>query len=296
LHLLSILDLKKKDIEDILDLAIELKGGEERKFLKDKNLAMIFEKPSTRTRVSFEVAMRQLGGYAIYLSRDDLQISRGESISDTARVLSRYVDGMVVRALKHETLTAMAKYSSVPLINALTDLEHPCQAISDLLTIKEFKGTVEGLKLAWIGDPNNVCNSLLLLSSLFNISMTIGCPEGYKLDEEVFNKAKGMGGKIELCDDPYKAAEDADIIYTDVWVSMGDDSEKEKRERDFKRFQVNEKVVSCAKESVIVMHCLPAMRGKEITSDVMDGKNSVIFEQAENRLHSEKALLTKLLS
>jgi len=293
LNVLSILDLSKKDIEEILDLAMEMKrGNEKRKFLNDKNVAMIFEKQSTRTRVSFEVAMRQLGGYAIYLNKNDLQLGRGESIQDTAKVLSRYVDGIIVRTFKHETVEAMAKYSSVPVINALTNLEHPCQSLADLFTIKEFKGDLKGLKLVWIGDVNNVCNSLILISSLFGINISIGSPRDYGPSRYILDK---LDGHIKYYNDPYKAAEDADIIYTDVWVSMGNEDEKDKREIDFKEFQVNQKLLSHAKKDAIVMHCLPAIRGKEITSDVMDGKNSVIFDQAENRLHTQKALLAKVI-
>lgn len=293
MNVLSILDLSKKDIEEILDLAMEMKrGNEKRKFLNDKNVAMIFEKQSTRTRVSFEVAMRQLGGYAIYLNKNDLQLGRGESIQDTAKVLSRYVDGIIVRTFKHETVEAMAKYSSVPVINALTNLEHPCQSLADLFTIKEFKGDLKGLKLVWIGDFNNVCNSLILISSLFGINISIGSPRDYGPSRYILDK---LDGHIEYYNDPYKAAEDADIIYTDVWVSMGNEDEKDKREIDFKEFQVNQKLLSHAKKDAIVMHCLPAIRGKEITSDVMDGKNSVIFDQAENRLHTQKALLAKVI-
>jgi len=293
LNVLSILDLSKKDIEEILDLAMEMKrGNEKRKFLNDKNVAMIFEKQSTRTRVSFEVAMRQLGGYAIYLNKNDLQLGRGESIQDTAKVLSRYVDGIIVRTFEHETVEEMAKYSSVPVINALTNLEHPCQSLADLFTIKEFKGDLKGLKLVWIGDVNNVCNSLILISSLFGINISIGSPRDYGPSRYILDK---LDGHIKYYNDPYKAAEDADIIYTDVWVSMGNEDEKDKREIDFKEFQVNQKLLSHAKKDAIVMHCLPAIRGKEITSDVMDGKNSVIFDQAENRLHTQKALLAKVI-
>jgi len=296
LSILSILDLSKRDIEEILDLATEMKRGKERrKFLMDKNVAMIFEKQSTRTRVSFEVAMRQLGGDAIYLNKNDIQLGRGESIADTARVLSRYVDGIIVRAFKHEMVEEMAKYSSVPVINALTNLEHPCQALADLLTIKELKGDLKGLKLAWIGDVNNVCNSVILISSLFGINISIGSPKGYEPDRYILDRSKDLGGYIEYHNEPYKAVEDADILYTDVWVSMGDEEEKDKRETDFGEFQVNQKLLDHAKKDVIVMHCLPAIRGKEITSDVMDGRNSVIFDQAENRLHAQKALLAKVI-
>lgn len=296
MNVLSILDLSKKDIEEILDLAMRMKRGDERrKFLEDKNIAMIFEKQSTRTRVSFEVAMRDLGGYAIYLNKNDIQLGRGESVPDTARVLSRYVDGIVVRAFEHKMVEEMARYSSVPVINALTNLEHPCQALADLLTIKEFKGDLRGLKLAWIGDVNNVCNSIILISSLFGINISIGSPKGYEPDKNILDKSKEIGGYIEYYNDPYTAVEDADIIYTDVWVSMGKEAEKDKREIDFQEFQINQKLLDHAKKNVIVMHCLPAIRGKEITSDVMDGKNSVIFDQAENKLHAQKALLAKVI-
>jgi len=268
--------------------------------LEDKTLGLIFQKPSTRTRVSFEVAMRQLGGYALYLGWNDLQLGRGETIEDTGRVLSRYVDGIMARVFSHNDLIKLAEGASVPVINGLSDLTHPCQILADLLTIKEKKGDFKGLKLTFVGDGgNNVSHSLIIGATKVGMNITIGTPEGYEPNEQILKwaqeNAKHSGSKIEIVHDPIKAVEGADIIYTDVWVSMGMEKEKEKRLKVFPPFQVNSKLLSHANQDAIVMHCLPAHRGVEITDDVLDGPQSAVFDQAENRLHAQKGLLALLL-
>ncbi len=298
---ISILDVKE-ELDEILRRAVEMKKkyqtGDTSKGLKDKSLAMIFEKPSTRTRISFEVGMTQLGGHSLYLSPKDLQLGRGETIADTARVLSRYVDGIMYRAFEHEMMVELAQNSSVPVISGLDDKEHPCQILADLLTIRENKGDFDR-KLAYVGDGNNVCNSLLLASSNIGMDMIECSPSGYRSDEEIFQKAVKSGEKngaeISRSEDPHQAVEDADIIYTDVWISMGDEDEAERRKRDFQGYQVNKDLVKRADDDVIVMHCLPAHRGVEITSEVLDGPHSVVFDQAENRLHAQKSLMMELM-
>ncbi len=257
---------------------------------------MLFEKSSTRTRVSFEVAMTELGGHAIYLNYKDIQLGRGESVADTARVMSRYVHAIMGRVYKHETLTELARYATVPIINGLSDLEHPCQLLADLLTIREYKGKFRGLNFTWIGDGNNVCNSTILACALTGMKMTVACPEGYEPNYDIVLKAKELGGVVNIIYDPMSAAKKADILSTDVWVSMGDEEEYDQRLRDFKPFQINSKLLEQARHDVMVLHCLPAHRGEEISTDVIDGPNSAVFDQAENRLHVQKALLLKLLS
>ncbi|WP_295722440.1 ornithine carbamoyltransferase [uncultured Methanobrevibacter sp.] len=292
--LLSICDVKD-DIENIINLASDFKSGKiKEKPLKNKKLAMIFEKSSTRTRVSFEVGMYELGGSALFLSTNDLQIGRGEPIKDTAKVLSRYVDGIMIRAKKHSDVVELAEQSDIPVINGLTDLEHPCQAFADMLTIKEHKGNFSG-KLAFIGDGNNVSNSLLLISAYLGMDFALACPKGYEINEDIFKKgqeiASKTGSEIIVSDDLELALKDANIVYTDVWVSMGDEKESEKRYADFKPYQVNKESMKLAKKDAIFMHCLPAIRGQEVTSDVIDGEQSVIYDQAENRLHAQKAIM-----
>jgi len=264
--------------------------------LKNKTLAMLFEKSSTRTRLSFEVAMTELGGHAIYLNYKDLQLGRGESLADTARVMSRYVHAIMGRVYKHETLTELAKYATVPIINGLSDLEHPCQLLADLLTIREYKGKFKGLNFSWIGDGNNVCNSAILACALTGMKITVACPEGYEPNYDIVLKAKELGAVVNVIHDPMKAAKNADILSTDVWVSMGDEEEADQRLRDFKPYQINSKLLEQARHDVMVLHCLPAHRGEEISAEVADGPNSAVFDQAENRLHVQKALLLKLLS
>jgi ornithine carbamoyltransferase len=300
--LISMLDVKD-DLNEILNIASDLKlrweKGEEFKPLKNMTLGMIFEKPSTRTRISFEVAMTQLGGHALYLSPKDLQMGRGETIADTARVLSRYVNAIMYRAFSHAMMVELAQNASVPVISGLDNIEHPCQILADLLTIKEHKGDFKGLNLAYVGDGNNVCNSLLLGCAMVGINMNVGCPAGYLPNERIFETANKIaqenGSHMHMVANPLAAVKNADIIYTDVWVSMGDEAEKAKREEVFAPYQINSNLVSMAKSDCIVLHCLPAHRGVEITDDVIDGPHSVVFDQAENRLHAQKALLVRLL-
>jgi len=292
-------DLTRDEVFEILKLAEKLKEerykGLTTDYLKNKSLAMIFELPSTRTRISFEVAMTELGGHALYLNWNDLQLGRGEPIKDTARVLSRYVHAVMMRVRKHETLEEFAKYSTVPVINGLSNLEHPCQVLADLLTIYEYKGDFEDLTLVWIGDGNNVCNSLILASALTGMKMVISTPKGYEPDERIVRKALELGANLVFERDPKKAVRDADVIYTDVWVSMGQEAEREKRLRDFAEYQVRDELIKLSTDDVVVMHCLPAHRGEEITDEVMEGKHSIVFDQAENRLHAQKAILLKLI-
>ncbi len=300
--LLSMVDVEK-DLVGILELAASIKNrtkaGESYEPLRGKSLAMIFEKSSTRTRVSFEVGMTQLGGHALFLSPNDLQIGRGETIADTARVLSRYVDGIMYRAFKSENVRELARNATVPVINGLDDKEHPCQIITDLLTIQEHKGGLKGLKLAYVGDGNNVCNSLLIGCAEAGMRMTAGVPKGYEPDGLLLGAARRIAGQtesqIEVVHDPFEAVKGADVVYTDVWVSMGMEKERDERERVFLPFQVNDKLVSAARKDAVVMHCLPAHRGLEITDEVVDGPQSIVFDEAENRLHAQKAILVRLL-
>ena len=297
---ISMLDLKD-DLEDVLELAAQLKKGKYRNAepLKNMSMAMIFEKASTRTRVSFEVGMTQLGGHAIFLSPKDMQIGRGETVADTAKVLSRYVDVIMYRAFKHEIMMELAHNSTVPVINALDDLEHPCQISADLQTIKEQKGKLNGLKLSYLGDGNNVCNSLMLGAAMTGMDFVAGCPKGYQPNVELTKKAKDIAHRnhcsISVEVDPKLAAKDADVLYTDVWVSMGEEDEAAQRERVFKPYQINSDLVSLAKDDSIVLHCMPAHRGMEISAEVFDGDRSVVFEEAENRLHAQKAILLTLI-
>lgn len=299
-HLLSIADLSYSDIINLLDTASDLKEKRKRgktlDELKNKTLAMLFEKSSTRTRISFEVAMTELGGHAIYLNYKDVQLGRGESVADTARVMSRYVHAIMARVYKHETLTELCENGTVPVINGLSDLEHPCQLLADLLTIREYKGKFKGLNFAWIGDGNNVCNSAMLACAITGMKMTVACPKEYEPNVQIVSKARELGGTVNIIRDPLKAAKKADILSTDVWVSMGDEDEYDQRLRDFKPYQINSKLLEQAKHDVMVLHCLPAHRGEEISGEVVDGPNSAVFDQAENRLHIQKALLLKLLS
>ncbi len=298
MNLISMADLSLENIMDILDKAEDMKEkrkqGKTVDLLRNKSLAMLFEKPSTRTRASFEVAMTDLGGHALCLNWQEIQLGRGESMEDTARVLSSYVNGIMIRA-EHSKVIKMAKSSSVPVINGLTELEHPCQSLADLLTIREFKGKLSGLKFGWIGDGNNVCNSSILAGALVGMKVVIACPKGYEPNAEVLEKSRILGGNPKITHDIWDAAKNADVLYTDVWVSMGDEEQKKKRMLDFKGFQINADVLKVAKDEVIVMHCLPAHRGGEIAPDIIDDPHSAIFAQAENRLHAQKALLVKLL-
>jgi len=304
-NLLSITDLSKNDIEQILNLGLSMKKelkekGENKKIFDGKTLVMIFEKPSLRTRLSFETGMTQLGGHAIYLALADIGLGKREAVSDVAKVVSSMGDIIMARTFKHETVKELAKYSSVPAINGLSDLEHPCQALADLLTILEIKKKFQGLKLAYLGDSeNNVTHSLALASGLLGINFIASSPKGYWMKKDVVNYAKKLasenGGSISETDDPRVAVNEADIVYTDTWVSMGDEVEKEKRLKIFPPFQVTEKLMSLAKKDAIFMHDLPAYRGNEVQKEVIDGPQSVVFQQAENRLHAQKALMVYLM-
>lgn len=303
-HFLSMQDLRKEEINDILAKATHIKKQKSREILsnelKGKTIALIFEKPSTRTRVSFEAGIHELGGNPLFLSAQELQLSRGETIADTAKTLSRYVHGIVARVTSHDYLIELSKHSTIPVINALSPLEHPCQTLADLLTIRERKGNLRGLKVAWVGDGNNVCNSLLLGCTLVGMNISAACPRGYGPDASVVKQAKKnaekSGAKLELLTDPKKAVAGADVIYTDIWVSMGQEKEAKRRMRAFKGYQVNAQLLKLAKPNAIVMHCLPAHRGQEITDEVIDGPRSVVWDQAENRMHAQKALLVSLLT
>jgi len=297
MHLISASDLKREEIYNLLDLAAMMKESRDsyRDTLKGMSLAMIFEKQSTRTRVSFEVAMTELGGHALYLNYADLQLGRSETICDTASILSRYVHAITARVYSHETVRELARCADIPVINALSDVEHPCQLLADLLTIRERKGDLEGLRIAWIGDGNNVCNSLILGSAITGMNLSVACPAGYEPDARVVAHANELGSEVLITNDPVEAASGADALYTDVWVSMGDEKEEEERLRDFSGFQINSDLLGHAKSDCIVLHCLPAHRGQEISAEVLDGEHSVVLDQAENRLHAQKAILMTVI-
>ncbi|MEK6672588.1 MAG: ornithine carbamoyltransferase [Nitrospirota bacterium] len=295
---LTVLDFSKEEIEAILRRAIDLKSGKDagKCPLIGRSIGLLFEKPSTRTRVSFETAIYQLGAQSIYTSAGELQMGRGETIADTARTLSRYLDAVVIRTTNHSRIEEFALNATIPVINGLSDRHHPCQALADIMTVLEKRGRLEGIRFAFIGDGNNVANSLVEAAARMQIDLVIACPEGYEPNPEVLDRAReAEKGNIIILRDPREAAARADVIYTDVWVSMGQEQEAEKRREKFKAYQVNDALLSCAKDDAIVMHCLPAHRGEEITDSVMDGLHSVVFDQAENRLHSQKALLELLV-
>ena len=298
-HLLKMLDLSKEEILDILNLADQLKyenkNGIERHILKGKTLGMIFQKSSTRTRVSFETGMYQLGGQALFLSNRDLQIGRGEPVQDTARVLSRYLDGIMIRTFEQKEVEDLAKYGSIPVINGLTDFCHPCQVLADLMTIREFKGRFEGLKMCYIGDGNNMANSLIVGGLKVGMEVSIACPKDYQPAAEVLEFAKGYGDKFSMTDVPLEAAKDADVLFTDVWTSMGEEAETEKRKIAFKGYQINDDIMAVAKADAMVQHCLPAHREEEITEKVFEAHANEIFEEAENRLHAQKAVMVKVM-
>jgi ornithine carbamoyltransferase len=303
-HLISIHDLTINEIEEIFrvseKLKRELKASIKHPILKGKTLGMIFTKSSTRTRVSFEVGMYQLGGYPLFLSANDIQLGRGETIYDTAQVLSRYIDGIMIRTFDQSDVEDLAKYGSIPVINGLTDLMHPCQILADLFTIYEHKGRLKGLKLAYVGDGNNVANSLLHGCAKVGMDITVGSPKGFWCNEDIVNQsiedAKLSGSKIVLTEDPVEAVQDADVVYTDTWVSMGQEAEKEQKIKIFTNYQVNKELFSKAKDDAIFLHCLPAYRGYEVTDEVIDGHRSVIFDEAENRMHVQKAIMALLMS
>lgn len=301
--LLTLADYSKETILELLNKAKAIKEthlkGEVIAPLKGKTLGMIFEKSSTRTRVSFEAGMHQLGGHALYLNSRDLQIGRGETISDTAKVLSQYVDAIMIRTFSHTIVEELAEHATIPVINGLTDLYHPCQALADLLTILEVKGTLKGQKLAYIGDGNNVAHSLLIACSKVGMNISIATPPNYEVDAKVaelaYSIAKKSGSKVELTNNPVEAVKEADAIYSDVWTSMGQEDENEQRLKDFQGFQVNAELVKHAKEDYIFLHCLPAHREEEVTTEIIDGSHSYVFQQAGNRLHAQKALLVEIL-
>ncbi|MCL6002722.1 MAG: ornithine carbamoyltransferase [Thermoplasmatales archaeon] len=300
--IISVLDMKndfEKFVDDGIKLKKNFKTGKKDSSMDRKTLAMIFEKASTRTRVSFETAMTQLGGHAIYLSPRDMQMGRGETIADTGEVLSGMVDAILYRAFKHDNVVELAQNSSISVINGLDNLEHPTQIVADYMTIKEKKGKLKGLKIAYVGDGNNTANSLMLGAGLVGADFWIATPEGYEPPDHFVKAARSLARKhrseLEVTNNYKEAVAGADVIYTDVWVSMGEEQEREKKEKEFKSFQINEKMVSLAKRDYIFMHCLPAHRGLEVTNEVADSKNSVIFQEAENRLHAEKIILKKVI-
>jgi ornithine carbamoyltransferase len=299
--LISINDLTTKEIKELFDLTDKLKRNKARfgKVLAGKTLALIFQKPSNRTRVSFEVGMFQLGGYSLYLAPNEINLGVRESIADVAKTLSRYIDGIVIRTFEHKNCLELAKEATVPVINGLSDFSHPCQALADLYTVKEKLKALKGLTLAYVGDGNNVCNSLLFICAKLGVNMNVGCPVGYEPSAAVFKDAKAAAeagaAKINLFNDASSAVKGADIVYTDVWASMGQEDEAAKRKEAFKDFQVNQELVKLAKPKALIMHCLPAHRGEEITADVLDSQNAVVFDEAENRMHVQKAVLIKLL-
>ena len=299
-HLLKMLDLSTDEILDILNLAdqlkYELKHGIPHPHLKGKTLGMIFQKASTRTRVSFETGMYQLGGYPLFLSSNDLQIGRGEPVQDTARVLSRYLDGIMIRTFEQKEVEDLAEYGSIPIINGLTDFCHPCQVLADLMTIREFKGSFAGLKMCFIGDGNNMANSLIVGGLKVGMSVSIACPDDYQPPKEILDFAKEYGDKFEMTDSPIQAAKDADVVLTDVWASMGQEGEAEKRKKAFAGYQVNDELMAVAHEDAMVLHCLPAHREEEITEKVFEAHANEIFEEAENRLHAQKAVMVKLMA
>lgn len=298
-HLLKLLDLSTEEIIDILNLAdqlkYELKHGIPHPHLKGKTLGMIFQKSSTRTRVSFETGMYQLGGYPLFLSSNDLQIGRGEPVQDTARVLSRYLDGIMIRTFEQAEVEALAEYGNIPIINGLTDFCHPCQVLADLMTIREFKGSFDGLKMCFIGDGNNMANSLIVGGLKVGMSVSIACPKDYQPPKEILDFAAKYNN-FEITDSPAQAAKNADVLYTDVWASMGQEGEAEKRKKAFAGYQINDEIMSVANADAMLLHCLPAHREEEITAKVFEEHANEIFEEAENRLHAQKAVMVKLMA
>ncbi|WP_068620547.1 ornithine carbamoyltransferase [Paenibacillus tuaregi] len=296
-------DFSTEEIQYLLDLAIEIKrkqkNGEEFQPLKGKTMGLIFEKSSTRTRVSFEVGTYQLGGHALFLSKNDIQLGRGETISDTAKVMSRYLDGIMIRTFGHNNVVELAEHASIPVINGLSDMAHPCQVLADFQTVLEHKGTLKGLKLAYIGDGNNMAHSLMIGGAKLGVHVSVASPEGYEPDAGVLAESRKIaettGAKIEVVRSPEEAVKNADVIYTDVWASMGFEEEQMAREKAFENYQVNTELVKHAKPDYLFLHCLPAHRGEEVSAEVIDGPNSIIFDQAENRLHAQKALMAALI-
>ncbi|MHB1483323.1 MAG: ornithine carbamoyltransferase [Saccharofermentanales bacterium] len=302
-HFINFNDITPDELDDLLTLASKLKSqtksGILHPILSGKTLGMIFSKTSTRTRVSFEVGMYQLGGHALFLSSNDIQLGRGESVEDTAKVLSRYLDGIMIRTFDHQDVLDLARFGTIPIINGLTDLMHPCQALADLMTIKEQKGGLKGLKLAYVGDGNNVANSLLHACAKAGMHIAVASPQGYVCDpqcvSDAVEEAKKTGGSVTITGDPHEAVKNADAVYTDTWVSMGQETEKAKRIPVFMQYQVDKALMQSASPDAIFLHCLPAYRGYEVSAEVIDGPASVVFDEAENRLHAQKAILVKLL-
>ncbi|GJM82130.1 ornithine carbamoyltransferase [Paenibacillus sp. HMSSN-139] len=300
---IELTDYTTEEIHYLIDLAIELKrkqkNGEEYQPLKGKTVGLIFEKSSTRTRVSFEVGTYQLGGHALFLSKNDIQLGRGETIADTAGVMSRYLDGIMIRTFGHDKVVDLARYATVPVINGLSDLAHPCQVLADYQTLYEHKGTLQGLKLAYVGDGNNMAHSLMIGGAKLGVNVSVASPEGYEPDPQIVADAqeiaKATGAIIEVVRDPKAAVQNADAIYTDVWASMGFEAEQKAREAAFRDYQVDEQLARHAKPDYVFMHCLPAHRGEEVSEGVIDGEHSIIFDQAENRLHAQKALMAALM-
>lgn len=298
--ILTLWDLEPEEITQLIDRSIELKKGRNAdtpyRPLPGRTLGIIFDKPSTRTRVSFETAMIQLGGGVIFMSSKDTQLIRDEPVGDTARVLSRYVDGIVIRTYSQELVEELASNSSIPVMNGLTDVYHPCQVLSDLQTITEKKRDLAGLKIVWVGDGNNVAHSWINAAAILGLHLVVSTPDGYRPNSDIYQKAIEHGrGNISLVGDPFEAVRDADVIYTDVWASMGQEEEQEIRKKIFRSYQINEKLVAAAKKDVAVMHCLPAHRGEEITGEVLEGRHSVVWDQAENKLHMHKAIIDRLM-
>jgi ornithine carbamoyltransferase len=298
-HLLKLLDLSKEEILEILSLADQMKydlsHGKAHRVLEGKTLAMIFQKSSTRTRVSFETGMYQLGGHALFLTNNDLQIGRGEPVEDTARVLGRYVNGIMIRTFEQKEVEDLAKWSGIPVINGLTDFAHPCQILADLMTIREYHTALEGVKMAYIGDGNNVCNSLIVGALKTGMKMSVATPKGYEPHADVLSFAKGFGEDFSLVNSPTEAVKNADVLVTDVWASMGQEEESAKRMKDFAGFQINGEIMATAHSKAIVLHCLPAHRGEEITAEVFESHAASIFDEAENRLHAQKAVMALLM-
>jgi len=296
---LSILDLDSDELEGIIADAMRLKRlkseGVAHEYLRGKSLGMIFEKPSTRTRVSFEVGMSDLGGHALFLNPQDIQLGRGEEIRDTARVLSRYLDAVMVRAYSHATIEEFARYSTIPIINGLSDRLHPCQVLADIMTLRERFGDLRDLKLAWIGDGNNVCNSWILSTPLTGMEVVVASPPRYRPAAGVVERARAAGGRVTIVTDPAEAVRDADVLYTDIWVSMGNEDERAERLQAFQGYTIDSRLLELAVPGAPVMHCLPAHRGEEITDEVLEGPRSIVWDQAENRLHAQKALLVRLI-
>jgi ornithine carbamoyltransferase len=297
---LSITDIDGYELESIVSDALRLKklksAGTAHEYLRGKSLGMIFEKASTRTRVSFEVGMTDLGGHALFLNPRDMQLGRGEEIRDTARVLARYVDAVMIRAYEHATIEEFARYATVPVINGLSNSLHPCQVLADIMTLTERFSDLRDLRLAWIGDGNNVCNTWILSAAMTGMEIIVASPPGYQPGESLVEQARAAGGRVRVVSDPAEAVRDADVLYTDIWVSMGDEEERAERMRALKDYTIDSRLLAQASPDALVMHCLPAHRGEEITDEVLEGPQSIVWDQAENRLHAQKALLVRLLA